>query len=67
MRKGLMARKPLDLPIEVAKAFVHDMKAFFAAGGTGIKADEIAARQLTALQEYQGPREKKLRLIDVKQ
>jgi len=32
-----------------------------------IKADAIAARQLQALREYQGPREKKLRLSDVKQ
>jgi hypothetical protein len=28
--------------------------------------DEIAARQLTALKQHQGPREKKLRLSDVK-
>lgn len=38
--------------------------AFF--GGSGPKADEIAARQLHALRAYQGPREKKLKLTDVK-
>jgi hypothetical protein len=32
-----------------------------------IKADGIAARQLQALRQYQGPREKKLRLSDVKE
>jgi hypothetical protein len=59
-----MARKPLDLPPEIARAFVKDMRAFFAAGGTGVKADGIAARQLHALKEhYSG----KLRLTDVKQ
>jgi hypothetical protein len=29
-----MPSKPLDLPIDVAKAFIKDMRAFFAAGGT---------------------------------
>ena len=29
--------------------------------------DEIAARQLQALREYQGPRDKKLRVHDVKE
>jgi hypothetical protein len=61
-----MPSKPLDLPLGVAKAFVKDMRAFFDAGGTGQKADEIAARQLHALRTYQGPREKKLKLTDVK-
>lgn len=59
--------KPIELPLGVAKAFVKDMRAFFAAGGTGAKADEIAASQLHALRAWQGPREKKLHLIDVKQ
>jgi hypothetical protein len=31
-----MARKPIELPPEVARAFVRDMHAFFAAGGTGV-------------------------------
>jgi hypothetical protein len=62
-----MPRKPIELPPEVAKAFVRDMKAFFKAGGTGVKADGIAARQLHALRAYQGPREKPIKLHQVKE
>ena len=59
-----MPSKPIELPPEVAKAFVRDMKAFFAAGGTGPRADGIAAMQLHALKEhYKG----KLRLTNVKE
>ena len=61
-----MSLKPFDLPMEVAKAFVKDMRAYFAEPNA-IKRDEIAARQLHALREYQGPREKKLRVHDVKE
>jgi hypothetical protein len=56
--------KLLDLPPAVARAFVEDMRAYFAEPNQ-IKRDEIAARQLHALKEFQGPREKKLRLADV--
>src|SRR5271156_5069343 len=56
--------KPLDLPMQVAKQFVKDMRAFHAEPNA-IKRDEIAARQLHALRKYQGPRERKLRLSDV--
>jgi hypothetical protein len=59
-----MPRKPLDLPLAVARAFVKDMRAFHAAE-TGFERDEVAARQLHALQEHQRPGEKKLRLTDV--
>jgi hypothetical protein len=59
--------KPIDLPPAVARAFVTDMHAFFAAGGTGPEADGIAARQCHALREYQGPREKPIKLHEVKQ
>jgi hypothetical protein len=41
------------------------MRAFFAEENQ-IKRDEVAAPQLHALKEHQGPREKKLRLSDVK-
>jgi hypothetical protein len=58
--------KPLDLPPEVAKVFVADMRAFFAAGKNSIKADEIAARQRHILLEHM-PKGSKLRLIDVKE
>jgi hypothetical protein len=47
----------LDLPPAVARAFVADMKAFHAERNA-IKRDEIAARQMAALSEYQAPREK---------
>jgi hypothetical protein len=59
-----MPAKPIELPPAVAKAFVRDMHAFFKAGGTGVKADSIAAQQLHALkQHYNG----KLKLTDVKE
>jgi hypothetical protein len=58
--------KRLDLPPAVARAFVEDMRAYFAEKD-GYKRDVIAVRQLHALKEHQGPREKALRLSDVKQ
>jgi hypothetical protein len=42
------------------------MRAFHAETNA-IKRDEIAARQLPALQQFQGTRDKELRLIDVKE
>jgi hypothetical protein len=50
--------------MEVAKAFVRDMRAFYAEPNS-IKRDEIAALQLHALRQHQGPRDKKLRISDV--
>jgi hypothetical protein len=58
--------KPLNLPPAVARAFVDDLCAYFAQEG-GHKRDAIAVRQLHELKEHQGPREKALRLSDVKQ
>ena len=58
-----MSRKQLEVPPAAAKAFVKDMRAFHAAK-TGLEKDEIAARQLHALREHLGPRDK-LRLTDV--
>jgi hypothetical protein len=55
----------LELPVAVAKAFVRDMRAYFAEQNE-LKRDEIAARQLHALNEFRRPRDKKLRLADVK-
>jgi hypothetical protein len=63
---AIMARLPLDLPLNVAMAFVKDMRAYHAEPNA-IKRDEIASRQLHALRGYQGPREKKLRVHDVKE
>jgi len=60
-----MIRKPLELPPAVARAFVKDMRAFFAEESR-YKQDEIAARQLSALNEYRGRQDKPLRLSDVK-
>jgi hypothetical protein len=52
--------------LKVAQAFDRDMRAFFKAR-TQLEQDEIANRQLHALQAFQRPRDKKLRLADVKQ
>ena len=54
------------LPPDVAKSFVKDMRAFFAEEDA-TKHDVIAVRQLHSLKEHQEPREKPLRLSDVKQ
>jgi hypothetical protein len=61
-----MPTKPLELPLKVARAFIRDLQAFFKAR-TQLEQDEIASRQLHALQAFQRPRDKKLRLADVKQ
>jgi hypothetical protein len=61
-----MLTKPIELPPEVAKAFVKDMRAFHAEPNA-IKQDEIAARQLQALREYASPRQRKLRIHDVRE
>jgi hypothetical protein len=49
----------------VARAFVKDMRAYFAEESR-YKRDEIALRQLHALSQHQRPRERQLRLSDVK-
>jgi hypothetical protein len=41
-------RKPLDLPMQMAKALIKDMRAFHAEPNA-IKRDEIAQRQLDTL------------------
>ena len=46
-----MPHKPLELPPEVAEAFVADMRAFFAEPNP-IKRDEIAIRQMSVLRQY---------------
>jgi hypothetical protein len=57
--------KPLESPPVVARRFFKDLRAFLAEKDA-IRADAIAARQLHALRQYRTPREKKLRLSDVK-
>jgi hypothetical protein len=74
-KEGGVAQKPQLLtvsrdpvffgPPKVAQAFVRDMRAFFKAKNQ-LKQDEIASRQLHALWAFRRPREKKLRLADVK-
>jgi hypothetical protein len=54
-----MLRKQLELPPDVAKEFARDMRAFFKAKDQN-KLEEIAARQRSALSEFQAPRDKKL-------
>jgi hypothetical protein len=62
----MKAPKQLDLPPAVARAFVKDMRAYFKEENL-IKRDAIAARQLHALKDHRGPREKPLRLSNVKE
>ena len=65
--RGLhMPRKPIELPPAVARRFLEDMRAYFAETNL-IKRDEIAIRQLVALNEYLGRRARPLRVIDVKE
>ena len=59
-----MLRKQLELPPEVAQAFARDMRAYFKAKDQN-KRDEIDARQRFELSEFQGPRDKKLRVTEV--
>jgi hypothetical protein len=58
--------KPLEVSPEVARRFFEDMRAFHREPNP-IKRDEIAARHLDTLRGYLRPRDKKLRLSDVKE
>ncbi len=61
-----MHRKLIELPPAVARRFVADMHAFYAELNP-IKRDEIAGQQMSVLRQYQGPREKPVRIPDVKE
>jgi hypothetical protein len=61
----MIKRAQLELPLEVARRSFEDMRAFHRERNP-IKRDEIAARQLHALQGYM-PRDRKLRLSDIKE
>jgi hypothetical protein len=63
---ALCPRKPIEIPPAAARSFVKAMRAYHATSDS-IEKDEIAARQAWLLSEHLGPREKKLRLIDVRQ
>ena len=56
----------IEIPPDVARGFVKDMLAFYAETNP-IKRDEIAARQMSVLRQYQGPGEKPVRIPDVKE
>lgn len=62
----MVIQKPIDLPADVAERFVEDMRAFYAEEDA-TKQDLIAVHQLNALREHLRPRDKKLRLEDVKE
>ena len=62
----MIERPPIELPPEVARRFFEDMRAFHREQSP-IKRDEIAARQLHALQGCLRPRDLKLRLSDIKE
>jgi hypothetical protein len=61
-----MPSKPIELPPGFAHRFFKDLSAYFTEENL-IKRDGIAARQLHALRQHIGPRDKKLRLSDVKE
>jgi len=56
-----ISRKPIELPPEVARNFVGDVRAFHAAKDS-LKKDEIAAKQLWLLKQHWTG---KLRMVDV--
>jgi hypothetical protein len=59
-----MPRQPIELPPEVTRRFLEDMRAYFAEPNL-VKRDEIAGRQMSVLRQYQGPREKPVRIPDI--
>jgi len=61
-----MPRKLIELPPEVAKAFVREMHAFHAEKSP-IKRDEIASRQIHVLRQFQGKSERPIKLHQVKE
>jgi hypothetical protein len=58
--------KPIDLPGRRGPQFLKDMLAFLAEKDS-LKRDEIAARQIHVLREYQGKHERPIKLHEVKQ
>jgi hypothetical protein len=61
----MIKRAPLELPREVGRRFIEDMRVFHRERNA-IKRDETAARQLHALAGYLRPRDRKLRPSDIK-
>jgi hypothetical protein len=56
--------KTIELPPAVARRLLEDMRAYLGEKNP-IKRDEIAGRQMHALRQYQGPREKPVRIPDL--
>ena len=61
----MTAMSKIDLPPAVARGFVEAMRDYFTEANP-TKRDAIAVHQLHVLNDFQSPREKKLRLSDVK-
>lgn len=61
-----MARKPIELPPEVARKFVEDMRAYLKEPSE-LKRDVIAARQMHILNEHARPGDKPVRIPDVRE
>ena len=61
-----MSQKPLDLPMQVAKAFVKDTRAYRAKPNT-IKRDEDRRATAAAFRQFNMPRANKLQTHDVKE
>jgi hypothetical protein len=61
-----MPRKQLEVPPIVARTFVKHMRAFHAEKNA-IKRDEIAGHAAFLLEPYQSPRQRRLRLPDIKE
>jgi hypothetical protein len=62
----VVARKPVEPRPEVAKAFVKHMRAYYAEPNT-IERDRIAGGAAFLLEPYLPPRQRRLRLFDVKE
>ncbi|SHN71550.1 hypothetical protein [Bradyrhizobium erythrophlei] len=62
----MVTRKPIDLPPNVARAFVKAMEDFFAEQDKH-KQDAIAANQLSVMNQFRGQRDEPLRLSDIKE
>jgi hypothetical protein len=62
----MIKRLAIEIPPAAAHRFVADMQAYHAEPN-GHKRDEIAARQLHVLREFQPSRAPKLRLADIKE
>jgi hypothetical protein len=64
IRGKVHARKKSNLPPDVARAFVKDMRAYFGEKHP-IRRDEIARRQLAALRDYYPSSVRELLLPDI--